>query len=117
MLYNYFERIFFFSLSFSFIIFFWLKTNVLIEYYKLFFIRGIKTIDNYIDQNKAGFVEIFPEYLKKKDNFFFNLITCNICLSVWAGIISSPFTHYSFLVVGFFTFLFYSLLSYAHEKA
>lgn len=110
MYYNELAKILFFSISGSFILFCWLNTNFFIEYYKLFKFKGLKAADEYIEENKAGFIEIFPDFLKRKDNFLCNLLTCPICLSVWCSIASIFFTNFSLLIVGYFTFLFYCLI-------
>jgi hypothetical protein len=108
--YSIISKILFFSLSNSFIIFCWLNTNFFIEYYKLFKIKGLRLADEYIKRNESGFIEIFPDFLKNKDNFLCNLFSCPICLTVWLSIASTFWIFPSTFVVAFFTFIFYFVL-------
>lgn len=101
------------ALSYSIIIYTFLNTNVLIEYYQLFKLNGWNSlIDKYIQNNKDGYIENFPEFLAKRDKFFTNLITCPICLSIWVGIISFILVGFKFLCVSYLTLLFYYILKW-----
>lgn len=109
------HEILFFSLSNAFIIFCWLNTNFFIEYYKLFNIKGLVLADEYIERNKSGFIENFPDYLKSKDSFLCNLVTCPICLTVWFSIASAYWTFPAIFIIGFFTFVFYCFLKICYN--
>ena len=105
------NKILFFSLSNAFIIFVWLNTDFFIEYYKLFKIKGLKVADEHIKRNESGFIEIFPDFLKKNSrSFFTKIISCPICLGTWISFLSIPHVGYNFLIVAYFSLFFYYLL-------
>lgn len=99
------------SISFGVTIFLFLNTNFVIEYYNLFKLNGIKILDEYNKKNKNGYICSFPDFLiNEYDNFFINLITCPVCLSIWLSIMSIIFVGKFFLLVSFLTLISYFLL-------
>lgn len=105
-------NIIYFSLSFALLIFVWKNTNVFIDYYNWFNLKGLKWVNDYNKKNDSGFIETFFDYLsrEKHEYFFVKLITCPICLSVWSGIFCLPFVGLKFLSIGFLVLFFYYLL-------
>jgi len=101
-----------FSLSFSYVIFLWLETNTLIEYYALFKMKGLSWVDSYICKNSVGFIENFVPHLVRNysEYFLVRLVTCSVCLSTWGGIFSIYFVGWKFLVVGFLSLVGYYIL-------
>ena len=99
------------SISQCIAIFIFLNTNFIIEYYNLFKIKGLYWLDEYNKYNQDGYTCSFSEFLiRQYDTFFTRLLTCAICLSVWGGLLSIPLIGLNFLIVTFFTLIFYFLL-------
>jgi len=59
------------------------NTNFIYEYFKLFKFDRIKIFKEYIDYiYKNNFINFIP-FLSLKNNFFYKLISCPLCLNFW----------------------------------
>jgi hypothetical protein len=98
------------SLSLGLIIFLVIHTNFIIEYYNLFDLKFSRTINEYNDRNKDGYIESFNEFLIKRGTFLGKLFSCPICLSIWGGAVFIPFIGFYFLAVSYISLFSYYLL-------
>ena len=71
----------------------WFKTDAFLEYARLFRLAKLFKIDKYDEEYNNDFTLDYHTFLLKeyKDSFFVKLITCPICLIVWAGIAGAIF--------------------------
>jgi len=89
----------------SFLIIIWLDTNALIEYtdiIKLY--RIVPVLRNYYNVRQQGSDYSFISYLSQfYDGFWVRLITCEICMSAWLGVIGS-------MISSYYIYIYYGLL-------
>ena len=72
----------------SLVLILWFRTDVWLEYCKLFHLDFISFYKYFEDKKKSDVSLTYIIYLRMYHNgFFVRLITCPICLSVWIGII------------------------------
>ena len=107
---NTFFDILFFSVLVAYILFVWNHTNVFIEYYKILNIKVLRAANSYIEQNKAGFIELYTEYLGKRDLFFSKLFSCPTCLGFWLSLFSSVFIGLNFIYVCYLSLIMYKIV-------
>ena len=70
----------------------WFKSEAFIEYSRLFGLSKIIKYQEFLDAKLDNFAISYPLFLKLKyPNFFFKLIGCRICLSIWMSAIISAF--------------------------
>jgi hypothetical protein len=108
---NLFLTILFFSVSIAYILFVWNHTNAFIEYYNLLKLKFLQSANKYTQQNSAGFIELYPEYLRKSENFFAKLFSCPICFGFWLSLFSVFFTGIFFILVAYLSLLLYFILT------
>lgn len=86
------------SLS-AFALFVWFKTNFFYEYVKLFKLNKSKLIQEY-----EAFIKItrlnFSEFLGFKNNFFFKLVSCPLCLNFWFNLCMILFFKFPLYYIG-----------------
>src|SRR5271169_5150489 len=72
------------STTIATILLLWFRTEVFIEYCRLFHLNTISYYKNYDVQKKNDVSLNYIGYLRQYHNcFFVRLITCPICLAVW----------------------------------
>ncbi len=89
----------------------WFKTEAFVEYFS--FIKPLAKLfklDQFKDIKDNGGELSYPEFLAEYYNSFFTrLISCPICMSVWAGLFLSPLTGLAYLgfniIFGLFIYL------------
>ena len=66
----------------------WFKTDAFLEYARLFRLTKVFRIDKYDEEYNNDFTLDYHTFLLKeyKGSFLIKLITCPICLIVWAAI-------------------------------
>ena len=93
-----------------FLLIVWFKTDVVVEYSKVFRISKWLNVDDFEEKKKNDFELTYHTYLRQYHNsFWIRLITCPICISCWSLLpllIISGIGNYSFCVVTS-TFLYY----------
>jgi hypothetical protein len=66
----------------------WFRTEVYIEYCRLFGLNIISNYKDYEEKRKNDASLNYIKYLRQyHNNFFIRLITCPICVSIWISII------------------------------
>ena len=88
----------------------WFRTDVIVEYSKIFKISKWLTVDDFEEKKKNDFELTYHSYLRQyHNNFCIRLVTCPICISCWLllpSLILYGIENYSFCVVTS-TFLYY----------
>lgn len=100
----------FLPLILSYLIILWLDTNVLVEYTDLLKIyKYVPILKNYYNVRQQGCDSSFISYLSQfYDGFFVRLITCEICMSAWLGMIGSTIIYFYCIKYGILFYMFYS---------
>jgi len=88
----------------------WFRTDVFVEYSKIFKISKWLNVDDFEEKKKNDFELTYHSYLRQyHNNFWIRLVTCPICISCWLllpSLITDGIGNYSFCVVTT-TFLYY----------
>jgi hypothetical protein len=88
----------FFSSIITVILLVWFKSDGFLEYGKLFGLKRILKSKDYEFEKFNNIHLSYPLFLKMKyPNFFFKLIGCKLCLSIWLSGIASIFLSSGFL--------------------
>jgi len=75
----------------QFILFIWFHTDAFIQYCKLFRITKPTGVDSYLEYKKSNPKITFPDFIRRRQTFFTQLISCPPCILAWIILICSLF--------------------------